>query len=136
MTRTGGFLVVLLSSLIACSDRGGSAGAQTGRGRIEDSSAGTVALGIVAARGYRPNGAGGNGAVAGRIVVGRATKDSMVAVTRDARVCGDSVRASGGTGAVLVWIEGLTTGKPLPEVRRETLNIEHCQFEPRILAVA
>jgi len=37
---------------------------------------------------------------------------------------------------VLVWIDSIDAGKALPEVRRETLTIEHCRFEPRILAVA
>jgi hypothetical protein len=42
----------------------------------------------------------------------------------------------GGVANVLVWVEGIASGKPLPEVRRETLTIDHCQFQPRVLAVA
>jgi hypothetical protein len=32
-------------------------------------------------------------------------------------------------------VDGVTSGKPLPDVRRETLTIEKCRFEPRVMAV-
>ena len=65
----------------------------------------------------------------------------MVAVGRDAKLCGDSavvneVAANGNALAnALVWVDSVSVGKPLPEVRRETLTIERCRFGPRIMAV-
>jgi hypothetical protein len=67
--------------------------------------------------------------------------DSMVAVGKDAKLCGDSVgvndTATNGNALAnaLVWVDGVSTGKPLPEKRRETLTIERCRFEPRVMAV-
>ena len=77
----------------------------------------------------------------GKLTLQGEAHDSLVPVLNDPKVCGDSAvvhDAAGDStslGNVLVWIDGIDAGKPLPEVRRETLTIEHCRFEPRILAV-
>lgn len=132
-------VLLLLSSVPACSDRGEAA--MLGR-RIEDSSSGTVVLGIRATRAYRETTVSPSGSIAGTVTQQSATPDSVAAVVRDARICGDSasVTESGAVAGpvenVLVWIEGIAAGKPLPEVRRETLTIENCRFEPRVMAVA
>jgi hypothetical protein len=134
-------LFALLSSLATCSDRG-DAGAR-GRNTVVDSSGGTVALGIGTPRVYRPAAttATAAGAISGKISLEGVARDSVVAVGRDAKVCGDSAaivetEAKGnGLASVLVWVDGITSGKPLPEVRRETLTIEKCRFEPRVMAV-
>jgi hypothetical protein len=129
----------LLSPLAACSDRG-DAGAR-GRRTVVDSSGGTVALGIGTRRSYRPSGTAATGAISGRISLQGIARDSVVAVGRDAKVCGDSIavsetEANGNELAnALVWVDGVTSGKPLPDVRRETLTIEKCRFEPRVMAV-
>jgi hypothetical protein len=130
---------ILAGVLSSCS--GGDAATPKGsRGRIVDSSGGTVALGLDAAGGYRPGTVSGGGAIAGRVLMPAPPPDSLVPVTRDARVCGDSARVlevSGSQGSLahaLVWIEGIAAGKPLPELRRQSMTIEKCRFEPRVLA--
>lgn len=133
-------LFALLSSLAACSgsDRASSHGA---RGTVLDSSGGTVALGLGTTRTYRPAATTASGAITGTVSLQGTPRDSMVAVGRDAKVCGDSIAvsetdASGTSMAnVLVWVDGIASGKPLPEERRETLTIEKCRFEPRVMAV-
>jgi hypothetical protein len=132
-TPIAGFL--LLTGLLAgCSD-GGAAELRSGRGRAQDSSAGTVALGIRDLT-YRPMAVGTTGALSGAVTLQGAPPDSTVAVTRDQRACGDSARVTEtSTQNVLVWIDGITAGKPLPQIKREQLAIERCRFSPRVLAV-
>lgn len=134
-------VLAFLSSLPACSERSDAAVPGNSRGRIVDSSGGTVALGIGAGSGYRATGAA-VGAIGGTITLqGVPTADSLVAVGKDAGLCGDSAAinetsASGTSLAnVLVWVDDVSAGKPLPERRRETLTIERCRFEPRMMAV-
>lgn len=104
-----------------------------------DSSGGTVALGIKKLA-YRPSAAGA-GAVAGVVRLQGEAGDSIVPVTKDARFCGDSANVhevlaeNGNLANALVWVDGITGGKPLPEMRRETLTIDKCRFEPRVTAV-
>jgi len=132
-------VIALLSSLSAC-DRSDAAVPAGSRGRTVDSSGGTVALGIGSEVAYRPTGPAG-GAVAGTITLQGSATDSVVAVGKDAKVCGDSasVNETGASGSsfanVLVWVDDVSAGKPLPELRRETLTIEKCRFEPRVMAV-
>jgi hypothetical protein len=139
MHRPAVFFLLILSSLPSCSERGEAA---TRRGKVVDSSAGTVVLGI-SDHAYRSAPVASAGAIAGTIALqGQPTPDSVVAVTRDAELCGDSASVTrlesegSGLGNVLIWIEGITAGKALPEVRRETLTIEGCRFAPRVMAVA
>lgn len=125
----------LLLTAAACSEE-----AVASRGRVVESSAGTVELGIES-RPYAPAPVASGGSLTGQVAAAAAPTDSIVAVNRDARVCGDSaavreVRLSGTSLAnALVWVEGPAAGKPLPEKRRATLTIERCRFEPRITAV-
>src|SRR5688572_26039310 len=85
-------VVILLSSLAACSERGE---ASTRRDKVVDSSAGTVALGIGGVE-YSAASVASAGSIAGTITVqGQPTPDSVVAVARDAKLCGDKIgRAS------------------------------------------
>ena len=120
--------------LAGCSD-GGATELRSGRGRVQDSSAGTVALGIRDLA-YRPMAVGTTGALAGAVVLQGASADSIVAVTRDQQACGDSASVTEtSTQNVLVWVDGITSGKPLPQLRRQQLTIERCRFSPRVLAV-
>jgi hypothetical protein len=106
-----------------------------------DSVGGTVALGIGRARAYRPVATGATGAVAGTISLQSHGPDSVVAVGRDAKICGDSANVSetlsngSSVANALVWVDGIAAGKRLPDVRRQTLTIEGCRFEPRVMAV-
>lgn len=125
----------LLLAAIACSEN-----AAASRGRVVESSAGTVELGIEP-RGYSPVPVSSGATVTGVIAVSGGAGDSTVVVRQDARACGDSaaVREVRRTGAslanALVWVEGATSGKALPETKRATLTIEGCQFEPRVAAI-
>ena len=139
MTLRSIALCAFLSSAIACSERSEAAGLT--KRRVVDSSAGTVALGIRPAKSYRPAPVSAPGAVDGTITLQGVARDSMVPVGRDSAVCGDSAavtetRASGSSLAnALVWVDSIGVGKPLPQIRRETLTIERCRVEPRVLAV-
>ena len=72
------------------------------RGRATDSSGGTVSL---ASSSYRATPLSGVGAVAGTVNLG---------------------------GEALVWVDGITAGKPLGEIRRRTITIENGLFLPFI----
>jgi plastocyanin len=127
-----------LFSPLACS--GSSAQNGSDRGQIVDSSGGTVALGILASS-YKATPFGASGNLGGHIVAANAVSDSSIVVAKDPGVCGASAslrdaHAQGESLAnVLVWVDGIVAGKPLPELRRQTLTIEKCHFEPRVLAV-
>jgi hypothetical protein len=131
--------ILLISSVAGCS--GSEASERGARGAVVDSSAGTVTLGLDDAT-YRPTAVSAGGSLGGTISLQNPVSDSVVAVTRDASVCGDSASASevraggGGLGDALVWVDNIGGGKPLPELRRERLTIRGCRFEPRVMAVA
>src|SRR5213075_972279 len=130
-------VLALTSSLVGCSNRSDAA-VPGGKRRIVDSAGGTVALGIDDRKPYRQVQTSAAGGIAGTLSLQGEPSDSMMPVLHDPKVCGDSasVTETAGDGTslanVLVWIDSIDAGKPLPEVRRETLTIEHCQFEPRI----
>ena len=141
MTRAGLLLFCLAAA--ACGESGGAV--LQGR-RSVDSSGGTVALGLSTAGAYRPIALASTGSIAGRITV-QAKRDTLppdsttsppldtISASTGGRVnCPADAPASGDVGA-LVWVEGVGAGKPMPMVRRETLAIEGCRFEPRIMAV-
>lgn len=137
-------LAFLLSSLPACSDRGKAAAPRDGRGSVVDSSNGTVVLGIgssAAPRAYRAMEVTSGGSIVGTLSSLGALGDSVLVVTHDAKTCGANVRlreaiaAASALENVLVWVEGVPAGKRLPDMRRETLTIDRCTFEPRVLAV-
>ena len=137
-------LFLLLSSVLGCSG-GEAATVRGGRGTVVDSSAGTVALGLDEAAPYKPAGVATTASLSGtiRLQATAATNhaDSVVAVARDQRICGDTATVTqlpdGGSALsnALVWIEGITAGKPLPELRRDRITIHNCRFEPRLIAV-
>lgn len=136
LTITAAMFAAILPS---CSGSGDAATPNGTTGRVVDSSDGTVALGLDEPTTYRPA-AAGPASLAGTVSVQGAPADSLIAVRRDTRTCGDTVRMLdvGGAGTLsnaLVWVEGITSGKPLPDVRRQTLTIEKCRLEPRVLAI-
>jgi hypothetical protein len=128
-------LLLFLSLVPACSDDGQAAEVGDGRGRVEGVAGGTVALGIRDLN-YRPMAVGTGASIAGVVSLDTAARDSIVAVTRDQQICGDSARVAETLPAnVLVWIDGVTAGKPLPESRRDEIVIEQCRYTPRVLGV-
>ena len=128
--------LALLSSLLGCGQGTGADG-----GRIEDSSAGTVSLGLGIREPYRETAVAAAGALTGTIRVTGGATDSLAATGRDAAVCGDTaivldVQASDSALAnALVWVDGVNAGKPLPELRRTRVTLEGCRVEPRVTAV-
>ena len=91
--------VTLFSSVSACTEDGASA--ET-RGRVDDSSGGTVSL---ASKPYRVTTLAAVGAIAGQVIPG---------------------------GEVLVWVDDIAAGKPVGEIRRRTVTIENGKFVPGI----
>jgi hypothetical protein len=113
--------------------------------RTVDSSGGTVALGLSSAGAYRPVALASVGSIAGRITVAVAPDtippDSTtpaldtISASTGGRIRCDASAAPTEAANALVWVEGVEAGKPLPAVRRGTLSIEDCRFEPRVMAV-
>jgi hypothetical protein len=128
---------LLIGSLPGCS---GHTEAMDSK-RVVDSSGGSVALGLDSDRTYRPMAVSAAGSVGGTVSLQAASADSSVPVARDPQVCGDSapVTETQSNGAslvgVLVWVDGIDSGKPVSAARRETVVIENCRFLPRLLAV-
>lgn len=91
--------LALFSSVSACTENGASAEA---RGRVSDSSGGTVSL---ASRPYRATTLSAAGSVSGRV---------------------------NPAGEALVWVDDIATGKPIAEIRRRTITIEDGQLVPKI----
>lgn len=132
-------LIIFFCLLPGCTEPG-QAATRTQQRTVE-SSAGTVALGLADVS-YRVAPAEQPGSIAGAVTLkGQLAADSMVAVQqRDTQLCGDSVSVTnttgnGGVSNVLIWVDGIVAGKPMPEGRRETLTIQNCLFEPRLMAV-
>lgn len=91
--------LALFSSVVACTENGASAAA---RGRVTDSSGGTVSL---ASRPYRATTLSAAGSIAGTV---------------------------NPAGEALVWVDDIASGKPIGEIRRRTVTIENGQFVPKI----
>lgn len=119
----------LLSSLLAC----GGSGQSAGNGRVTDSAAGTVALGLDETTRYREVAVASATPLRGVVALGAVDTTQRPL----ARTCQDSTGATAGVSAglrALVWVDGITSGKPLPELRRERIVIQDCQFSPRLMA--
>ena len=140
MMARAGLIVLCLSPVLACGDAGGNAVLQ-GR-RTVDSAGGTVALGIEKVA-YRAVALPATGRIAGKITFSSDTTpppapgslDTISASTGGRIACPQQRAPGAASGGVLVWVEGVEAGKPLPMVRRATLSIEECEFVPRVMAV-
>jgi hypothetical protein len=138
--------LVVLSPFTGCS-KDNAARALPPNGKAEDSSGGDVVSLGIARLTYRPAAAAASGAIVGRVSIAGTAADSAApsrtpmsprpSRSTPAAMCDSNAAmpTSGGVSNALVWIEGMSTGKPLPEVRRETLNVDHCGVEPQLLAV-
>ena len=96
------------------------------------------------ARAYEVDPSAGKTTVRGQITFrGPAPPVERVTVLRDSAFCGEAVtnesllvdRPSNGIAAVVVSLEGVTAGKPLPEERRLALENRACRFSPHVKAV-
>jgi hypothetical protein len=129
--------LLFLSSLPGCSERTEAAVPQ---GTVVESSGGAVLPRIAPSGAYRPMTLSAMGSVGGTISLQGVVADSTVVAHVRANSCADTTAREadvnqGSVGDVLVWIEGIDAGKPLPELRRETLVIEQCRFVPRVMTV-
>lgn len=131
--------IVFLQALSGCSGSD-AATPRDARGRVIESASGTAVLGLGDRTTYRPVQLAASGTLDGTITLQATGPDTVVATGKDATVCGDSAvvsetGASSARGNALVWIDGIEAGKSLPDLRRETVTMERCRFEPRVLAV-
>lgn len=81
------------------------------------------------------------GKVSGRILFqGAVPTAERMPVTQDQNICGEEpkasealvVSASGGLQSAVVWLDGITRGKPLPAEPRAEINNTTCRFEPHV----
>ncbi len=79
------------------------------------------------------------GAVQGTITYNGAVKNRTVLPTKDKEVCGKArkvpqiiVGGGGGVAEAVVFISGIDSGKPWPDMGRPVINQEGCIFEPHV----
>jgi hypothetical protein len=82
------------------------------------------------------------GRVTGNVrLTGDVPADTVVHPTSDTDVCGTEfidttlVRDGDGLGGVVVWLDGVSSGKPLPYIRRHDIANDGCRLTPRVQAV-
>jgi hypothetical protein len=82
------------------------------------------------------------GRVTGTVrLTGDIPADTAVHPTSDTDVCGTEfidttlVRDRDGLGGVVVWIDGVTSGKAMPYIRRHDIANDGCRLTPRVQAV-
>ncbi len=95
---------------------------------------------------YQVTALAGAGSVTGVVVLDGAppADTALTPAPGDQRACGTTVRDGGvdvdgaqqGVRGAVVWLEGVSAGKPLPGTRRHELALDRCQLVPRALAVA
>src|SRR5581483_7673533 len=144
--RTRRVIVALLafSAVAGCSKDSksnrskGASSRVAGRALTDDSAAGTVDLGTSS---YKAAALASVGAINGTIKLDGPPPASTMTITRDSAVCGTTVPTvastskSGGLPNAVVWIADITSGKPIPNDKREDLTIDHCQLDPRVQAM-
>jgi hypothetical protein len=136
-------LALLAGVLAACSDSG-AAGTTSRRGAAgagrEMEAAGDVVIEPPKER-YTVAPAAAAGSVTGTI--GLASPLAPAAPTpvgADSLVCGPTIpdssvhQAAGGLGGVVVWLDGVRAGKPLPLEKRIELESNECRLTPRVQA--
>ena len=91
---------------------------------------------------YREVAAAGTYIVSGVVEVdGAVASDTLIEPTHDQRVCRpfrDVVTPGvrGGVGNAVVWIAGITSGKPNDLPRRTSIRLNDCHLEPRVHVIA
>lgn len=141
------FILCALSLFLAasaCGDDGGSFAyakkSRTSPGAVEPDLAGPVVI-AASTVAYKSSAVSAAGSVSGT-----ATLSSPLApaeptpVGRDSAVCGKAIPDSSmqqkgnGLGNVVVWLDGVRTGKPLPTDKRLEVESDHCMLTPRVQA--
>jgi hypothetical protein len=82
------------------------------------------------------------GRVTGKVrLTGDVPADTVVHPTSDTDICGTEfidttlVRSGDGLGSVVVWLDDVKSGKPLPYIRRHDIANDGCRLTPRIQAI-
>ena len=82
------------------------------------------------------------GRVTGNVrLTGDVPADTVVHPTSDTDICGTDVfdttlvRSGDGLGGVVVWLDGVKSGKPIPYIRRHDIANDGCRLTPRVQAV-
>ena len=136
----------LLAAAACSGDKEGAQAKTAGRhGEVDQESFGEVVIappkgGYTAARVATP------GSVTGTVTLKTSINPLATKVAplppiptgKDSAVCGSAVPDSSlqqkgaGLGNVVVWLEGVRTGKPLPIEKRLELESDHCLLTPRV----
>lgn len=146
-------VVVLASSFLlaiaACSSEKGGAQTQSTRAvaSVDQESRGEVVIAPPTAR-YAAMPVASAGAVSGTVSLKGPLNPlakplaplSPMATGRDSALCGKVIADSslqqkgGGLGNVVVWLDGVRKGKPIPLEKRLELESDRCQLNPRVQA--
>lgn len=91
---------------------------------------------------YRPIAVTNGVRLAGRVLfTGTRPQDSTVTPGRDQNVCGESIRIptltlrDSSLAEVVVWLDDVRTGRPLPASKRFELVVQKCSFMPHVQAI-
>jgi hypothetical protein len=142
MKITAGYQIVAAASfgLLVCGAAACSSGEHSAYARAANGGGVTVIEPM--ATPYVPRQVGVSGTVLGVIqFIGPAPRDTVVTVTRDQRVCGNTIRqpsvrtAGNRLVGALVWLSDIREGRPLPLARRFELVQNRCTFDPLIQPV-
>ena len=103
---------------------------------MTDSSAGALDLHSAP---YKPSAIIHGGSVAGRDRLDGPAPHDTIPNSKDERICGRSAARAvqtptSGLGNAVVWIADVTSGKPLPLLRRFDIASEDCELDPRVQA--
>ena len=136
--------ILVLSSLLlaACGDAGGAGGKNrkgSAKGDVDEEATGPVVIDAPDAA-YKVVAVSAPATVSGTVRLKSPLQPlPPVSTGADSALCGPSIADSSATGKdttglgnVVVWIEGLRTGKPLPIERRLELESLNCRLDPRV----
>lgn len=134
----------LLLTGIACGGEGNSftlgKKSRTSAGTVEAELAGPVVI-ARPKESYKAAPVSAAGSVSGTVTLASPLEPAEpIATGRDSAVCGkaipdSSVQQKGaGLANVVVWLEGIRAGKPLPLEKRLELESDHCMLTPRVQA--
>ena len=140
-------LTLVLSLFVVACDGEGSGFAvgrksRTSAGAVEPELAGPVVVAVPKVP-YTASATAAPGSVSGTATLASPLAPAApVATGRDSLVCGktipdSSVQQKGtGLGNVVVWLDGVRSGKALPRERRIELESDRCMLTPRVQATA
>lgn len=139
-TRT--LALVLLLATAACGDEGSgfalSKKTRTSAGAVEPELTGPVVIATPTSA-YKAAPVTAAGSVSGSVTLASPlTPAEPVAAGGDSLVCGRTIADSSlqqkgaGLGNVVIWLDGVRTGKPLPLEKRVELDSDRCLLTPRV----